>query len=445
MRGKKEIKFFLTLVISTVFLLSFSQFGTSAYESVFKQGDVYPKGTKIGAIDVSGLSEAEAEDKIAETIQSWQKENVITVHLNDMEKQFDNHAFQFDIQKSVDLVQNGQENPVYVLLNENMYQTFFNSIHSSLVDDVNHEKVKQDLITIANGLDPENLDVNLLTYIPQDKAKTIVLSESTFEDGKQYSDLNNWVNEVGSIPISAYDTFSLLTVVQDKGLFLSDDSVNILSSLLYQVVLQTNFDIVERHKGLTLPSFIELGYEARVVPDEMDFMFVNPNHCEYELQFKNSNGNVVISLTGYPFYYHYKVETTNLETYEPRTIVQYSSSTQGQEIVKEEGSDGYSIKVYRETLDDDGIIDAKLIAEDYYAPVYRVVVKDFSSQNQDEPLTEDDEIIENDETNENASQDDDSTQHNEDTSNDSIEPKQNNEDIEQQNEGLFENQDEFVK
>lgn len=383
--NKSAIKFFLTLVISIAFLISFSHFSTFAVNSVFNRTESFAKGTEIGPIDIAGLSMNEAEEKLTSAVQEWENHALI-VQLSEWKKPLDKQIFQFDVQQTLKNALEGQKNTLEVSINDVEYQKFFQLLETSAIQNVEHDQLQTDLIHIASTLTTENLMIDLYSYIPKNHKKEVILSESYFSEIGNYPDLIKWVNIVQELTIPAGQKVSLFTLLQEKNIPLSGESLNILSSLFYKALLPTNFDILERHTSLTLPSEIEIGYEAKIVSGKMDLLLENPNSINYKLKFVIENKQLVVTLVGLPFYYQYKIQTADLETFKPKKVIQYSALLgAGQQQIKEKGKDGARVKVFREIWDQKGNrIETDLISEDFYAPVHQVeVVGNQSDENEE--------------------------------------------------------------
>ena len=94
------------------------------------------------------------------------------------------------------------------------------------------------------------------------------------------------IDELNGFIIEPDDTFSFLqTVTFPEALTTTTNEVSFLATALYSLFLQTNFDIVERNSGLTVPSYAEPGLDV-VVNDkeEKDLVVVNPNSISYKIE-----------------------------------------------------------------------------------------------------------------------------------------------------------------
>ncbi len=367
-----EMSFFIVLTISTLFLFFFSQVGTYAYEVLLSHGAGYAQGTKVGTVDISGLSSDEAEEKVSNAILDWKQEPTFTLEYSEFHQTLDNHIFDFDVKKTMKKVQDGKQNPITVSVND----TIFGEVVSSLgLDNLDITGLKNDLVSTATMLDKSERSINLISYVQPEVPESVLLVSTEYSGLSSKSDLKKFINDFPELTIFSQKKFSVSKLLRDNNIEMTNESMNVLSFLLYELILQTNFDIVERQISVNKPDSIDLGYEALVIPNEIDFSFINPNQDEFQLKFENKNNQLVVSLFGQPFYYDYKVKTTSIESYQPKTIVQYSPLlSKGQKQIKEYGSEGYRVKVIKEIYGPDGVqIDSREVSTDFYAPVFKVV------------------------------------------------------------------------
>lgn len=372
-RNKMGMSFFIALTISTFFLFFFSQVGTYAYDVLLSQGAGYAQGTKVGTVDISGLTSEDAEGKITNAINDWKQEPNMTVEYSEFIQSIDNHIFDFDVKNTMKRVKDGKEIPLTVSVNDALFGEIISNV---AIDNLDITGLKNDFISTASMLDISHRSINLISYVqPAVPEKTLIVT-SEFSGVSDKPEFNKLVNVLPEITIPSQKKFSISKILEENDIEITNENMNVLSSLLYKLVLQTNFEIVERQISVNKPASIEVGYEALVVPNEIDFSFINPNKNEFQLKFENKNNQLVASLFGQPFYYEYKVKTASMETYQPKTIVQYSPLlTKGNKQIKENGSVGYQVKVVKEIYGPDGVqIDTKQVSTDFYAPVFKEVV-----------------------------------------------------------------------
>ena len=104
------------------------------------------------------------------------------------------------------------------------------------------------------------------------------------------------------------------------------EAASTIASVLYELILQTNFAILERNQSPTLPGETTLGLEAKVDSIiNQDFSFFNPNDEVYRIELLESKDGLIATLTGFPFDYLYEFNLEDEKLFEPKTIWQYSA------------------------------------------------------------------------------------------------------------------------
>lgn len=153
--------------------------------------------------------------------------------------------------------------------------------------------------------------------------------------------------------------------------------MTLFASALYETIIPTNFEIVERHTSAVLPNGVKAGFEAAVEQNKKDFIFFNPNDRAYTFEWKMEGDRMQVTLIGPPFIYQYALKTDPIEYYDPKTIVQYSALLKPNEKrIKEEGKKGMLIRLHKEVYDRNGsFIEKVLVSEDFYPPVHRVELR----------------------------------------------------------------------
>nr|WP_249365545.1 VanW family protein [Cytobacillus citreus] len=186
------------------------------------------------------------------------------------------------------------------------------------------------------------------------------------------------IEKLSTIKIQPNSQFSLLKLLEENGLEKeSPTAINILATAIYQLILPTNFQIIERYISNEMPEYAQLGFEAKVDADKsMDLIFANPNDNGYVIDFLWSENTLTLSLKGTTFLNKYVITTQDEKTFKPKTIKHYSPLLNPSEkTVKTEGKEGFIIKVFREVYDEKGaFLRREEISEDYYPPNHRIEV-----------------------------------------------------------------------
>jgi hypothetical protein len=216
----------------------------------------------------------------------------------------------------------------------------------------------------------------------QDVQKTVITSTNINISQDDSKILTESLGNINHWTISKLSQFSLFSNTNELSSLLSDHHLSLLSSALYKTIMATNFEVDERHTSPHFPENIELGFEAKIIEDEMDFIFYNPNDTDYVVNIKITDHELKMELVGSPLLYRYEVVVEEKESFSPKLIVHYDPKLPlGTSEVKEKGKEGYLLKIIRVKQDKDGkVLDRVLISEDFYAPVHQVVISSVLSK-----------------------------------------------------------------
>jgi len=372
MRQTVSFKLFLTLVITVSYLLASTKVATWAYES-FVSGDKFAEGTMIGPVDVSNRSSDEAYKQVNEKVNEWKQSATMTLMLEEKEAILQTNAFTFHIEESMKQAVNGKQTALLVSVNEQALQDVISSI-SALSDWIDVERLKAQLEQAAASLTSARL--SLSQYVRKDMQQQTILSQAVIPLHEELR-----VMSQTAIVIEPKQMFSVLDFFKKQGIGLSKEALTLFASALYEAIVPTNFEVIERHTSMTLPDGGKAGFEAAVEQNKKDFMFFNPNDQSYTIEVRAEDGQMKVALVGIPFIYQYAVKTDPIEYYDPKTIVQYSALLKPNEKrIKEEGKKGMLVRLHKEVYDRNGaFIEKVLVSEDFYPPVHRVELRGLQS------------------------------------------------------------------
>lgn len=400
-RNQQVIKLFLVLIVCTFYIYGFSQYGVQAYDALWNKNSSFDEGTFIGSIDVSGKTKNEAVQIVKQQVEKWQSETEFNIHFKEKTDSFDTSMISFQIENSVNQAKQGQKNSLIAEIDT--FESFLSSISPVLSNTVyDFEKVKSEILAKARQLQTGKYDLQLGDFLfdPQFE-KDHVISEVTIQSKIAENDYNLLASEMSEIELKPMTQFSLLGKLDELEIKqVSKHALNLLATGIYQVILPTNFSIIERQISKELPNYAELGYEAKADVDRnMDLVFSNPNEATYVIKVEWKKNSVKVSLLGSSFLNQYQIKTKGKQTFKPKTIVQFNPQlTPLQKIVEEEGKEGLLIKVIRETYDENGqLLKTEEISEDFYAPIHRVEVQGLiveegnSSENKEQTTDDSDE------------------------------------------------------
>ncbi|WP_191567016.1 G5 domain-containing protein [Metabacillus idriensis] len=368
MENTVKLKIFVLLAGCVFFVFGFSFFGAKAYGAFFTK-DTVPEGVTVSGVELSGLSEKEATDKLDAAIKSWY-ENSFYFLQADKELSLDLTVVKFDVDKTVDLaLENKTANISAKIDGAGLNQLLQNEISSETLKALDRNALSKELAAAASELVEGIYSISLdKFYIKEKLPKTILLSTSL---PNETFTLENSL----TVTIDSKQTFSLHSYIEENKLkTLDEHTLKWLATAIYQTILPTNFVILERHISHVLPSYSELGKEASYIAGKQDFIFFNPNETAYELKLTQDENFLNITLEGINLQKAYSLTMENDKKYKPKKIVQYDPKLpENTTRIEQEGIDGQSITVYRNELDKNGnIANTVLIADDYYAPVHQI-------------------------------------------------------------------------
>lgn len=149
-----------------------------------------------------------------------------------------------------------------------------------------------------------------------------------------------------------------------------------VSSTLYNSVLLSNLEIVERHNHGFNPGYVKAGTDATVSWGGPDFKFKNNRNYPIKVICLNSGGTITIQIFGLKEENDYEVEIEAYVTsYIPyKTITKQTSSLKaGERKVIESGSNGCNTVSYKILKQNGNVVSKTLLSQDTYNPHNRIV------------------------------------------------------------------------
>lgn len=371
-------KIFLVLLIPTAIIAFFSLGISYVSDFIFGSEKRFNNEVKIASVDVHGLDSKEAYEKLSEAIAEWTATVPVTFYYKENKAEGEN-LFHFDIDASIHnaLSANTSQTELSVSINELELDGILAELSfQDLASKVDKEQLKQKLLSHAGHLLTTPLEINVYEFLyPEYADKEQVLSKAVVKNFEKKVDLVQLANEVNNYVIEPQTTFSLHEVLE-KASIKSDYSASVIATGIYQAILPTNFEIVERNTSLELPPYSELGFEVSV-DKNADLKFYNPNLFSYTLKTEIKGEELHVSLVGIPFENKYIIVKRNEQTYNPKTIVQYSEDlSPSARTVLEEGKKGFSVEIVRKMEDPHGNeIESIVLFADFYRPTHRVELR----------------------------------------------------------------------
>lgn len=149
-----------------------------------------------------------------------------------------------------------------------------------------------------------------------------------------------------------------------------------VTSTLYQTVLRSGFEIVERRNHSLPVGYLPLGMDAVISHGTLDFQFANPYGFPVLLGVWIESDHLYTAVFGPEDFTLPKIEieTRNHRITEPKVIlIEDPTLKMGVEVVQQAGKAGRELQVYRLTGSDEDSFKEELISTDRYQPVNHIL------------------------------------------------------------------------
>ncbi|OKL38251.1 VanW family protein [Domibacillus mangrovi] len=373
MKKKDTVKIAAMFTMLTLYFIGFSYYGTAVYEKFFQSNERFDEETMIGSESFDHATKVEAMRTLTEKVTAWQLDAVLTFQYVEKSVNISTNLIEFQIEKSIEKAVTGQKNELYTIVSRERLQAELDEQFPLLRDTpLDLETLASDIADIGDYLKPEETVIDLTLYVNEEAKQSIaaeVLTGTVTESLRAFIKTNPSIRVKSGGVVSFNQWFS---ATQSREL--TKESINILSSALYQLVMKTNFAVLEKNQSMALPDKIDLGYEAKVAEGNgQDFIFLNENETSYTVEWQVIDGKVYSVLKGIPFYYTYTPVLKNKAELRPRTILRFDPDMPyGTTRVEQFGESGVMIDVYRQTREGTLKRKEEKVAEDFYLPVHQI-------------------------------------------------------------------------
>lgn len=402
MKNPQMLKIFLVFILSTAYIFSFSHFGASAYNQIFKDQGQFGDNTTIGSLNISGKSKQEASTLLNSAAEKWAEKTVLNITYKESKMTVDNEIFTFQTDKTIASLLSNQKNIAIVSVNSDaLLEDIYDMALSLASAPLDKDKLAKDLAVSAEFLTEGSKTLELENYIDGDTGEDEVIAESTVNLGSAASAMEELISLIQPIEIKAETQFSLLQKMSElDGKTYNSDTLSRLGTAIYEAVLPTNFSIIERNISNQLPGYAELGLEAHVDSEiGHDLVLANTNDATYRIELQVEGKKLKATLKGQSFLNTYEIKMTDEKRYTPKTIKQYSDELAPAAMqVKKQGKDGITVKVLRRIESSSGdLLETETLSEDFYAPIHRIELYGLELKEViSSPTDSDDENVEND-------------------------------------------------
>lgn len=150
-----------------------------------------------------------------------------------------------------------------------------------------------------------------------------------------------------------------------------------VSTTLYNSLILSDLEIVERHNHSRPINYVDLGTDAAVARGYKDLKFKNNTNNPIIILAEADGQKLDFKVLGNSADRDYKVKIIpqRLGVVSPDVKTTYSDSIpEGETVVKESGKNGYSYKTYKEVVKNGEVVEKKEISKSYYVPKSKVLV-----------------------------------------------------------------------
>ncbi|QPQ36731.1 VanW family protein [Lysinibacillus sp. JNUCC-52] len=337
-------------------------------------------GSTIGGVLVKNLDEDAMEVAIQEAIRVWQ-DTPITVEGGGVTATVDPKMLVFDVASSV---------AEYRTLTDKPWFAFWEgkrTVHLPLQVIGDEQLIKQlesmgvweaettlnEVIAQASYLNKHSIEATVADTTSMEAERLALSIEQIPTNAKGVLALVNTLNDY---IIAPNEPFSLLNVLGEKVEEANSEGVNFVASLIYHTVLQTEFEILERHAQDKKMDYLQQGLDAAVNSVlNKDLQFINYATQPTKLKLMIENDTLKVELLAQTKEKEITVRVSKDKIVQPRIITRYSKDlAMGQEEILQNGQEGVRVEVYRSIVEN-GISREELVSRDYYAPINRIVVQ----------------------------------------------------------------------
>lgn len=337
-------------------------------------------GSTIGGVLVKNLDEDAIEVAIQEAIRVWQ-DTPITVEGGGVTATVDPKLLVFDVASSV---------AEYRTLTDKPWFAFWEgkrTVHLPLQVIGDEQLTKQlesmgvweaettlnEVIAQASYLNKHSIEATVADTTSMEAERLALSIEQIPTNAKGVLALVNTLNDY---IIAPNEPFSLLNVLGEKAEEANNEGVNFVASLIYHTVLQTEFEILERHAQDKKMDYLQQGLDAAVNSVlNKDLQFINYATQPTKLKLMIENDSLKVELLAQTKEKEITVRVSKDKIVQPRIITRYSKDlAMGQEEIIQNGQEGVRVEVYRSIVEN-GISREELVSRDYYAPINRIVVQ----------------------------------------------------------------------
>lgn len=344
----------------------------------------YEPDTRLGSVYIGGLTEDEVIPRLDSKIDYWYNDESIIFQLKyqGYTYEFDRNLFLFDLNTSMYDIEDGKINEILVYyqgVDRTVVESEIRELNflDNIIDNLDIHRLINDVLFDA-ALMKSYTSKNMEDYIVDLSIAEEVIDTSNFSipDGVEMDVLLDKITRVfedGKIVIHSKELFDIVSVFGDV---MNDAEMSVLSSVMLELVLDTDFLINEFHyvptidfSTYTVEDYIYSRRNTHVnqIVDE-SFSFYNPNVADYYFSVTDlTEFSGEMALSGLPFEYEIEVifDTNELA---------YITQTTYDLPLLQNGHNGIVIHVTRNITNIDGEnVYNKVILFEFYPPIKEII------------------------------------------------------------------------
>ncbi|SHJ84521.1 VanW family protein [Paramaledivibacter caminithermalis] len=165
-----------------------------------------------------------------------------------------------------------------------------------------------------------------------------------------------------------------------------------VSSTLYNSVLYSQLEVVERTNHTIPSSYVPIGLDATVSYGVLDFKFKNTSTAPIYIESFIKDNKITVNIYGEKKLDREIKLTSRIDRVIKRDteIIFDENMFEGEEVIEEKGRDGYKVSSYMLIYENGKFVEKKLISKDYYRPSKEIIKKGLKK-----PIEQDNDIDNN--------------------------------------------------
>lgn len=331
----------------------------------------------LGGKLAPSLNEEEVTTWISDEVTIWTAAAVEQLNAVAPNLQLVSEDFQFNIAQSVEQFVDKANVPWYAFwkrqqeVHQPLTVTLSERLIAALDADPSIDMIQttNDLQLKASVLSPEPLQLVSSNISIADMERAGFINVQTSLPAAELTAAVELLNEKVLQP---QEVFSLNETLLQGSSPISEETANFVASMIYITVLQTEFELIERHSQGIVPSYSTVGLEAMVSQKiGRDFQFKNTFESPVTIEASNSGGVFLFEFYTLGADSSATYEVGSREEIQPKRLERLVADlAYGQERQIETGRSGWRVITYRTISSTTGSFETQeVVARDYYPPV----------------------------------------------------------------------------